>query len=320
MLYFLNKNNILQIIISVLLFGWAVFTIFTQMTLCPPEGQTLVYQQWFEFGQLHPLNYKIIAVVWVLLVSLLIQLFFNRNRFSETPTLMPILFCLLFLNLGKFTTFFSPAYFTILLTTLVILFNAQDNNEKPMKNRVFASGILIGLTTLADPNALWIALFLMLALFTNNYSKAKEICILFAGLLMVAIYTFTYFFLSDKLPLLGETIKHLQFFNIIRDIKSISVLNWVLVSFLLFSLIYLVAILKLYFDNKLIVLRKRFVTTVVLLVIMLIIVLFANLNIHQGLLYLIIPITLFYSILSQIKRRRLWHDLITIALMVLLCL
>lgn len=320
MLYFLNKNSILQIIISVLLFGWAVFTIFTQMTLCPPEGQTLVYQQWFEFWQLHPLNYKIIAVVWVLLVSLLIQLFFNRNRFSETPTLMPILFCLLFLNLGKFTTFFSPAYFTILLTTLVILFNAQDNNEKPMKNRVFASGILIGLTTLADPNALWIALFLMLALFANNYSKAKEICILFAGLLMVAIYTFTYFFLSDKLPLLGESIKHLQFFYIIRDIKSISVLNWVLVFFLLFSLIYLVVILKLYFDNKLIVLRKRFVTTVVLLVIMLVIVLFANINIHQGLLYLIIPITLFYSILSQIKRRRLWNDFITIALVVLLCL
>lgn len=320
MLYFLNKNSILQIIISVLLFGWAVFTIFTQMTLCPPEGQTLVYQQWFEFWQLHPLNYKIIAVVWVLLVSLLIQLFFNRNRFSETPTLMPILFCLLFLNLGKFTTFFSPAYFTILLTTLVILFNAQDNNEKPMKNRVFASGILIGLTTLADPNALWIALFLMLALFANNYSKAKEICILFAGLLMVAIYTFTYFFLSDKLPLLGESIKHLQFFYIIRDIKSISVLNWVLVFFLLFSLIYLVVILKLYFDNKLIVLRKRFVTTVVMLVIMLVIVLFANINIHQGLLYLIIPITLFYSILSQIKRRRLWNDFITIALVVLLCL
>lgn len=319
MLYFLNKNNILQIIISVLLFGWAVFTIFTQMTLCPPEGQTLVYQQWFEFWQLHPLNYKIITFVWILLECFFIQLYFNKNRFSETPTMMPMLFFLLFLNMGKFTTYFSPAYFTILLTSAILLLNAKDSNEKPVKNTIFASGLLIGLNTLVDPNALWILLFLILSLFANNYSKAKEICILLAGLLMVAIYTLTYFFLSDKLPVLGNSIKHLQFFYIIRNVKSLTVLNWILASFLFFSLFYLIAVVKLYFDNKLIVLRKRFVTTVVLLVITLFIVLFANYNIHQGLLYMIIPISLLYSMLSQLKKRRLWHDLITIALLVLLC-
>lgn len=320
MLFFLNKNNILQIILSALLFGWAVFTIFTQMKLCPPEGQTIVYQHLFDFWQLHTLHYKTIAAVWVLLECFLIQLFFNKNRFAEIPTLMPMLFFLLFLNVGKFTSFFSPAFFTVLLTTLVLLFNAKDSNEKPMKNKIFSSGLLIGLATLIDPNALWIMLFLILALFANNYSKAKEICILFAGLLMVAIYTFAYFFLSNKLPVLADTIKHLQFFYIIRNVKSLSVLDWVRVSFLVFSLFYLIAAIKLYFDNKLIVLRKRFVTTVLLLVIVLIMVVFANYDIHHGMLYLIVSMSLFYSMLSQLKKRRLWNDFLAIALVVLLCL
>ncbi len=320
MLYFLNKNYILQIVFSVLLFGWAVFSIFTQMTLCPPEGQTIVYRHLFDFWQLHALHYKIVAVVWVLLECILIQLFFSRNRFAEISTLMPMSFFLLFLNAGKFTSFFSPAFFTVLLTTLVLLFNAKDSNEKNKKNKIFSSGLLIGLATLIDPNALWIMLFLILALFANNYSKAKEICILFAGLLMVAIYTFAYFFLSNKLPVLADTIKHLQFFYIIRNVKSMSVLDWARVSFLIFSLFYLITVIKLYFDNKLIVLRKRFVTTVLLLMIVLIMVVFANYDIHQGMLYLIVSMSLFYSMLSQIKKRRLWNDFLAIAVVVLLCL
>lgn len=320
MLYFLNKNNIIQLILSVLLFVWAVFTIVSNMVLCPPDGQTLLYNSIFEHWSLHPYLYKSVAVLWVLLECVFIQMFYNFYKFSDSPTFMPILVFLLFLNAGKFLTMFTPAYISLFLLTLIMFVNTKDKGEKLPKNEVFASGILIGITTLLDPNALAIFLFLVLALFANHYSKTKEIIILFAGLLIVALYTFTYYFLIDKLPELGLSISHLQFFYVVKNVKALGIMDWILMAVVCLSLFYVVAAVKLYFDNKLIILRKRFATIVILLFVLLLCLFTACLPIRQGLIYLIIPMTLLYSMLSLKKKKRFFNDLVLIAVVVLLCL
>ena len=147
---------------------------------------------------------KVLAVLMLLLELLFVQRFFNVNKFTDNQSIMPVFFFLLFMNAGGFLKIFSPVCFTIFLTTFIILFNTKDDNEKPGKNRLYASGIIIGIVSLIDSCALGLLLYLMFSLFANRYSSFKEIVILISGVLMSYIYVFTCFFLSDSLPALHE--------------------------------------------------------------------------------------------------------------------
>lgn len=112
----------------------------------------------------------------------------------------------------------------------------------------------------------------------------------------------------------------LPFFEVIKSVQSLGVLNYVLIGYLLVSTIYVITLLKLFYDNKLIILRKRFVTIILLTIASVAMVVFSGLDFRLGLIYLLVPMTLAYSMLANIKRRRFLHDLLFIALVVLLCL
>ena len=100
---------------------WAVSTIFTQMTLCPPDGYPFLYHSIYEFFVQHVAFSKVLAVVMMLLEMLFLQRFFTINKFADNQTMMPVLFFLLFVNVGGFLKVFSPINFTVLLTTFILL-------------------------------------------------------------------------------------------------------------------------------------------------------------------------------------------------------
>ncbi len=256
----------------------------------------------------------------LLLEMLFLQRFFTVNKFSENKTVIPIFFFLLLMNAGHFFDVLTPAHFTLLFLTFLILFNTRDNSERPMKNRMFTSGILIGVASLIDVNILWIILFLIFSLIATRYSSVKEVIILFVGLLFSYIYVFTAFFLSDNLPVLQDSLRHLSLFGVVREAKTIQILDWITVGYMILSLSGIMMVLKLYYDNKLIALRKRYMTTVFLCIILLISVVFCDCGLPQGLIYQIAPITLFYSMLCNIKKRLVLHDILIVAMLVLLWL
>lgn len=320
MFYYLNKSQIVQLVMVVLLLGWSVFTIITQVTVCPPDGQLLLFQHLSDYWMLHPGNLKLSAILLLLIESLLLGRFYSVNKFSENQTYIPVVFFLLMMNLGGFLKMVTPAVLTIVFVTLIMRVNAQDENERPVKNRVFTSGLLVGIASLFDPLAVLAVIFLLLALITHRYSKPKDVLILLFGLLFVYAYVFSIAFFTDSVPALTASFKNLAFFGMFKDIKSLSLYDYIFLGYSALLVVYLIIQLKLFYDNKLIVLRKRLVTIHFLMFVLIAMMLLSGLKLSYGILYITLPISLYFSMITQYKSRIIFHDILIIAFYVLLWL
>lgn len=320
MFYYLNKNTVVQWVLIALLLGWAVFTIVTEITICPADGQSIFFQYLAAFWTKHPAHLKITAVLLLLLESLLIGHFYSANKFADTKTAIPVVFFLLLMNVGGFVKMMTPAVLTLVLMTLVVMVNTQDENERPVRNRVFTSGLLVGISALIDPVSVICVLFLMMALITHRYSKSKEIAIMLFGLLFVCAYLFSGYFIADKMPLFLDSLKQLSFFGVFKSLKMLDVLDYVFIGYTILLMIYLIIQLKLFYDNRLIVLRKRLVTIHLLMFVMVAVLLISALPLQQGLLYLTFPITMYFSMITLCKTRIVFHDILILAFYVLLWL
>lgn len=318
MLYLLNKNTTLQLIISAFLLAWSGFCMFTGLSVAPPDGHPLLYGAIYPFLSQHLVFSRALAMALLVLEAVFLQRFFAVNRFSENKTAMSILFFWGMMIVGHQLTLLSPANFTMFALTLIMLINTNVVNDFPLKNRIFISGIIIGVASLLDINALWILLFLIFAILTNRFSRMKDVIILLSGLLFVAVYLFTYGYLTDMLPQLLASYKKVDFFGFIEHAREMRVIDWVSTAMLLATSIYMIVVLKLYYDNKLIVLRNRFMTTVFLWLTMLVAGFFSCYDMQGGRVYIFVPVVLLYSMLCLVKSRRIFHDILIVAMFVLL--
>lgn len=320
MFYYLNKSVPVQLVLIVLLLGWAIYSIFTQVTVCPIEGQSLLFQKLAMFWQQHPVNLKASAILLLLLESLLLARFYSVNRFADTQTYLPVVFFLLAVNIGGFVTTITPVVLTVVLMTMVLMVNAQDENERPVRNRVFTSGILVGVASLLDPIALCAVVFLLLALITHRYSKSKEIIIMLFGLFFVYAYLFSVAFFTDSVSGLVGSIKQLSFFGLFTGFKTLTVFDYLFVAYAILLVVYLIIQLKLFYDNKLIVLRKRLVTIHFLMFVLAGMLVISGLPLSRSLLYVMLPISLYFGMIAQYKSRIIFHDILILAFFVLLWL
>lgn len=320
MFHFLNKHIVLQWILIVLLLVGAGYVIFTQMTLCPPEGQGILYPSLHVWLAARPLAMRVTALLLLLFLSLQVQRFFQISKFYDNKTWMPVVLLLGLLLAGRFLNTFSPTWVTLPVLATILLINNRDANEQPVKNRIFTSGVMVGLCTMLDPYSVWILLFIMMALLANRISSFKEIIILICGFEMVYAYVFAVGFLTDSTSVIVHSIRQVEYFGIIRHFTSLKVMDYVLTGFLLLGVIYMVAVLTRYFDTKLIVLRKRFLTIILLFVVMLVALVFSQYAFRPALIYLMMPLTLLYSMMSLLKNRRLLNDILIAVVIVLLCL
>jgi len=318
MFYNLNKYKNLQLVLALLLFGWSVYTVFTQMTPCPPEGQSILYPYIFALWGNHPILCKSLVTVLLLSAVLVLDYFFQSNKFSENRSSLPVVFFLLFLNLGHFLTQLSPMFFTMLAILLVLLVNSSQENGRPDKNKVFLSGVMIALASLIDIGALCLIPFMTFALLTDNNYHPKDLLVLLSGILLVVIYLFSFYYLADSMPMLWASFRQLTFFAFFAHIAELGVMDWVLIAFLLLSSFYVIAVVKIYYDNKLIILRKRFMVVVFLSFMMVIAILLTGLAMSHSLIYLIVPLALLDGMLAQLKTRRYLNDAFIVALFVLI--
>lgn len=320
MFYFINKKFIFQLVVVLALLAWSFTTIATQLTICPMDGQTFISQFIFTFFEEHLILAKIVLSLMLLIECVFIQRFFDDSKLSENQTYMPVVFFLLFVNVGHFLSSFTPICSTLLLLSYVLLFDTKDENDRASYNRVFSSGILIGVATLLDPSAVWLLLFLTLVLLTNQFSKAKELIILLFGFLIVAIYLFSIMYLKDMLPVLFKSLKYLYTFVPLKSFAQVPIVKWIAVGAVLLISIYMAFVDKSFYDNKLIVLRKRFRVTHLLMFAMILEMLFSGLPLQYALVYLSLPITIYTSVLCLNKHRIVFHDFLIVALLVLLWL
>ena len=318
MFYALNKYQNLQLVLALLLFAWAAYTVFTQMTPFPPEGHPVLYQSIFALWGRNPVLCKSIVLLLLLCSLFMLEHIFLVSKFSENRTALPIVFFLLLLNAGHFLQHLTPAFFTMFTTLLILMINSSQDSGRPNKNKVFFSGVLIALATLVDIGALCLIPFMVFVLLTDKNYRPKDIFVLIFGILLVVIYLFSYYYLSDSLPTLWASCRQLTIFAFFAHISELNVLDWVLIGFLLLSGFYVIAVLKIHYDSKLIVLRKRYMMVVFLSFMMFLAILLTGTQMPHTLIYWVVPFALLDGMLSQLKIRRYINDILMIAVFVLL--
>ena len=119
--------------------------------------------------------------------------------------------------------------------------------------------------------------FVISSLIINRFSKYKDIVVYLLGILTIYLYVFCFYFFTDRLPELGSLLAEVRFSN---TFASTAVYSWkeiVLLSATGLSLLYAIFILKLQYDNKQVLLRKRLMTIHLITISMILMVVFIQL-------------------------------------------
>ena len=88
----------------------------------------------------------------------------------------------------------------------------------------------------------------------------------------------------------------------------------------LLSILYILPTLKLHYDNRIILLRKKFLLVNVMFLVILTIILFGNHNFMEGLTYLTIPFSIYFSMLCQLRRNKITADIVMTAIVAIIVL
>ena len=69
MFHALNKNLNLQLVLLVLLTGWAGWTIFSRMDICPPDGTMVMFQYITKVWAWNDILVRIFALLMVVIMT-----------------------------------------------------------------------------------------------------------------------------------------------------------------------------------------------------------------------------------------------------------
>ncbi|MBR4136396.1 MAG: hypothetical protein IKU03_08320 [Bacteroidales bacterium] len=320
MFFYFNKNTIIQIIISVGLLGWAFFSIITQMTLMAPDHQAFLYQAIYPFLAARPWCYKALAILITLLTAFFIQRYFSISKFSDNVTYMPIVFFLLLFNLNHSFSIFSPVFFTILTSAFLLMRNTQNEHDPSLRNSIFSSGLFLGINSLLDFHSVWLIGMIILVLMITSISKFKDVVILLVGVLFIYLYLVTYGYLTDTIPSIWSVFQDLKFGYIIHNFATLQWLDWIFIAVLGLTLLLFSFAGKIYFDNKIVALRRRYIAFILLIITSITMGIFSNYELPVSLQYLLLPTALIFALTSLIEERKWLHDFFILATFILLWL
>ena len=320
MFHLLNKNLNLQLFLLVILAGWSIWLIFTQMNLLPQEGTMLLYQHLANLWVSSKTLARIIALALVLTMTIGIIQHFNKNHFYDNRSYMPGIFFLLLLNCGKFLHYFSPALLTSFFIALILMMYSPNESSANLKNRIFTFGLAIAIATLLDVSAFGIVLFLILMISINNVTSIKDNLILFSGLLIPYIYAFAFSYIFDTMPVFVQSWRDLAVFEPVKQFTHLRIIDYATLAFFVLTIIPLILRGKQFLDNKLIIIRQAFTNNHILFFSMLIFLWLGNVAFPLALTYLILPASVYMAVAAIPKRRCILVDLLVVALCVLLWL
>lgn len=320
MFHALNKNLNLQLVLLVLLTGWAGWTIFTRMDICPPDGTMVLFQYITKVWAWKDILVRIFALLMVMTMSFSVIQHFHKRHFTESMSYMPGVFLLLLLNCGKFLHTFTPALLTVFFITLIMMMYSPNEEARKMKDRLFGFGLLIAISTFLDVSAFGIVLFLIVMIAFNNVTSFKDILILLLGLSFPYIWAFSVAFIANGTASFAQSWRDLSLFVPVKTFTSLRVIDYIAMAWFVVVTVYLMFRDKQLLDNKLIVIRQAFNNVNMLLLSMLLFLFLGIVPLPVALLYLLTPESAYLSIAVSQKRRWLLVDLLIVSMCVLLWL
>lgn len=318
MFKFIQSKLFLQIVVLLALVSLVVYQVVTSTRLLSPADSH------FLWNSLLPLQNHYVAMGLIVGLGLLVQLsltdlYFFRGGLGETHHLMVFVFFLLMAVCGSFVADFSSVWMSNLVLAVLMTINF-DYDSGNVKNKDLFSGILIGIGSLYYLPMIFLSFFVVSSLIVNKYSKYKDIIAFVIGLVIVYLYAICYFFLTDQWSVLRELVVGKGFYD---TFATTAVFTWreiVLLAATAVSLLYTVFVVKQHYDTKPILLRKKLVTIHLMMLTMLLMMIFSPMDVHHSVGFLLIPATLYFTMLSQLKYHRLINDLMILVFFVALCL
>lgn len=318
MFRFIQSRLFLQLVALLAVVVWAVFQVVTSMHYVGMPDPALCWQA-FAPLQNHYVALCLLFTLGLLIQIVLADIYYFRCGFGDTHHLMVVFWYMLLLCCGGCFGEFSPVWMSNVLLVVIISLNF-DYEGGNQKSKDILSGILIGISSLFYPPVILLSFFVIFSLIINKFSKHKDIAVFLLGILTVYLYVFCYFFFTDQLVELRNQLSQMHWYNTFR---ATSVFSWreiLLVSAAVLSWFYSILILKIEYGNKQVLLRKRLLTIHLIMISTLLLLIFSPFGIRQSMGFLVLPMSLYYAMLSQIKQHSVANDLMMLIFAVALCL
>ena len=301
MFYLLQKDLRFQIFVLLALTGLFCLQLFAApVAFClydPALPYALSLDEWMAQNQTVA---QIGILVLYVLQQLIIYNYFKKNRFADDETLIPCIALAAFMVVGGTATHCTPVF--IANTAIIGLLRLSDDSEsRHLKSRLLVAGALVGIASLYDITLLLLAVAVILILVTNRLNNLTDIFVALIGILVPYIYVVAYHFfvgnLTDYLASFSSISLQFPLFATRPSLVSI-----VCIVVCIALLIFILLKLKVRFDYKLIVIRKRFGNIHFLFIVSAAILFLTNLPFPQSLGYLFVPIALYIAAYAPSRR------------------
>ena len=315
---FFNRNRVLQSLFLLFFLGWGIFLLLTHSATFDFEWSP-VMTLFFPMVSSSSLLLRILTILILCTTLILCQLFFRKYDFFDTLSYYPSVFFLVIVLLsGIYIKSLFPLIFLFILV-LILLINV-DYTLSVVKGRIFISGILIGIISFLNVSAVLLLFFLLLSLISHRFIRLKDVCVAFFGFVFPIIYFLSYYFLTDQFGKIIELFSHLSVFGFAKSFIDISVFQLIKLLWFIIIMLYFLMWLRLQYTSKLIVLRRRLVSIDAMSIILLCMLFLSNSSYTEAPLYLALPFTVYFSLATREQRRWIFHDILILITLLLLCL
>lgn len=313
MFYLFQKVKFLQILLLVgLLAAVSFFSLLGEASYFCSDGLPY-FSGLVRFFTAHPVFAHLSAICVALLEAFLIFRYFNKNAFSDETTFMPACWFLALLFLLDSHQILSSVGLTNLVILLIINING-DYQGNQSKNSVFISAILLGLLSLCDLSAVPLFVYYIFILAINRIEKMKDILVAFVGVLLPYVYVFAHRFFTESLDTYWQSFAQIRFHFPLFDIKQYGIPALVAFGLFLLFIPYIIMKLKVHYDNKLMILRKRMLSLNLLFIFMLGVMACSNVPFPHAVGYLAVPLACYFA--AYIPHKRIsWAHEITLTLL-----
>ena len=301
MFYLLQKDLRFQIFVLLALTGLFCYQLFAApVAFClydPALPYALSLDEWTVQ---HQTGARIGMLVLYIIQQLLLYTYFKENRFADNETLIPCIAWAAFMVVSGTATNCTPVFIAN-AAAIGLLRLSDDSESRHLKSRLLVAGALVGIASLYDITLLLLAVAVILILVTNRLNTLTDIFVALIGILVPYIYVAAYHFfvgnLTDYLASFSAISLQFPLFAARPSIVSI-VCMVVCIALLIFILVRL----KVRFDYKLIIIRKRFGNIHFLFIVSAAILFLSNLPFPHSLGYLFVPIALYIAAYAPSRR------------------
>ena len=272
------------------------------------ENQMLLYRPFAHLTHLSVLGSNLLTIFLALALAFMILRLNTSYAFIRIRTFLPSnIFVLIISGL---TTIHSlhPVYFGAFFLLMAIhrIFGAYEN--KKTNSNAFDAGFLIGLGSLFYFNLIfylpivWIGFILI-----RKNPEWRNLILPVCGVCIPWLYAFSYYFFTDSLPVMGQTIRQnfLSPNNFLQGKLDFQIYLALLIFLTLLGSFFLISQL----DEKKVSSRKYFQIFFLIFVISLTILLFVPSVSQEILIIMAIPLTFLFSNYLIFMRMQFWGNL-----------